>query len=60
MHSLWIEPTFISHCEKCTQHITAYLSCVLGTSDTETIAATGDLNLETVFDLPQMLVKLAA
>ena len=60
MHSLWIEPTFISHCKKCTQNITTDLSRTLGTSDTKTIAATGDLDLKTVFDLSQMLVKLAA
>ena len=60
MHTLGIKPTFVGHGEQGAQDFAANLGRIFRTGDTKMIATTGDLHMETTFNLSQMFVKLAA
>jgi hypothetical protein len=59
VHALRIEALAIRHPEKPVQHITAELGRSWLPGDAKVIAATGDLDIEAAFNLPQVFIELA-
>ena len=60
MHALRIEPLVIGHSKQRLQHVAADLGCAGLPGNAKAVAAACDLDVEATFDLPQVLVKLAA
>jgi len=58
--TLRIESFSISHLEKRLDNITTELRCARITGNAKQVSATGDLNVETAFDLSQVLIELSA
>ena len=60
MYSLGIQVFVIGHLEQGQQYVAACLSGPGPAGNTKAIAMTGNLNIETLLDLSEVFVKLAA
>ena len=60
VHALRIEPLFAGKLEQRFDDVTAYLGRAGRSGHAETITATGDLDVESLFDLAQVFVELTA
>ena len=60
MYAFRIEAFLAGHLEQPAQYVSADLGSARQPCNPETITATGDLDVEAAFDLPQVFIKLAA
>ena len=60
MHAFRVDSLTVGHFEQRQQDISTYLGGTGLSSYTEAIPATRDLDVKAIFDLPQVLIELAA
>ena len=60
MYPLRIEVFAIRHRKQLRQYVAPYFGRAGLPRDSETVTATGNFNVEAIFDLPQVFIKLTA
>ena len=60
MHAFRIEPFVVSHLEQLRQDVAANLRRTRLPGNPEAVTTTGNFDIETAFNLPQVFVKLTA